>query len=72
MPVIEPEKAEEIIPDKHLAFDLSSEVLQKWFSQFGFEDEETKLELYAKIEASGNNPYEINNVCGQVLEEVFN
>jgi len=32
MPVIEPEKAEEIIPDKHLAFDLSSEVLQKWFS----------------------------------------
>jgi len=39
MPVIEPDKAEEIIPDKHLAFDLESKNLEEWFKMFGYEDE---------------------------------
>lgn len=31
MPMIEPERAEEVIPDKHLSFDLNTEWLLKWF-----------------------------------------
>lgn len=37
LPVIEPERAEEVIPDKHLAFDKHTKQLHKWFGKFGFE-----------------------------------
>lgn len=49
MPVIEPDKAEEIIPDKHLAFDLESKKLDEWLKQFGYEDENERFELCHKI-----------------------
>lgn len=71
MPVIEPDKAEEIIPDKHLAFDLESKNLEEWFKLFGYEDEHEKFELCHKINASSNNPYEINQNVQEILEKVF-
>lgn len=39
MPVIEPERAEEVIPDKHLAFDRNRKRLIQWFSKFGYEED---------------------------------
>lgn len=73
MPVIEPERAEEVIPDKHLAFDKQSKRLKQWFSKFGYEeedDESTKFELCHTIQGESPNPDEIinnNSVLDQIL-----
>lgn len=74
MPVIEPERAEEVIPDKHLAFDKNSKRLKQWFSKFGYEleeDESTKLELCHHINSESANPQDVLNnasVLDKVLE----
>lgn len=73
MPVIEPERAEEVIPDKHLAFDKHTNRLQQWFSKFGYEvedDESSKLELCHTIDGESANPQEVlNNI--QVLDKIL-
>jgi hypothetical protein len=60
MPMIEPERAEEVIPDKHLSFDLNSDQLLNWFTNFGYEDEDIKFALLHSINSNSNNPGEIN------------
>ena len=73
MPVIEPERAEEVIPDKHLAFDKNSKKLKGWFSKFGYEqeeDESTKFDLCHFINGESSNPEEVvenNKVLDQIL-----
>lgn len=62
MPVIEPERAEEVIPDKHLAFDKQRKRLSDWFSKFGYEkedDESTKFPLFHTIKGESTNPEEV-------------
>ena len=62
MQVIEPERAEEVIPDKHLAFDKNTKRLKQWFSKFGYEEEEdesTKLELCHEVKGESPNPTEV-------------
>jgi hypothetical protein len=78
MPVIEPERAEEVIPDKHLAFDKQSKRLKQWFSKFGYEvegDESTKFELCHTLEGESANPEEINgnnSVLDRILQRKQN
>jgi hypothetical protein len=73
MPVIEPERAEEVIPDKHLAFDSNSSRIQEWFAKFGYEledDESSKLELCQHIDGESANPDEVFNYAS-VLDKIL-
>jgi hypothetical protein len=74
MPVIEPERAEEVIPDKHLAFDLQKDKLIKWFDKFGYEDakdENTKIKLCHFIDGNSTNSDEITeNIT--IVESIIN
>ena len=66
MPVIEPERAEEVIPDKHLAFDILSKKLNTWFSRFGYEDD--KVQLCQHIDGNSRKIEEVTSNIVDVLE----
>lgn len=69
MPVIEPERAEEVIPDRHLAFDKQRKRLDQWFSKFGHE--ETQFNLYNTVVGDNANPQQVlddNTIIDQILE----
>lgn len=74
VPVLEPERAEEVIPDKHLAFDKHSKRLNTWFEKFGYEEvdnEASKFGLCHHITGESNNPQEVLdniNVLDHILE----
>ena len=64
MQVIEPERAEEVIPDKHLAFDKNTKRLRQWFEKFGYEEEEdetTKLELCQNVNGQSTGESDLIN-----------
>ena len=72
MPVIEPERAEEVIPDKHLAFDIQKDNLIKWFDKFGYEDsssEQTKINLCHLVDGNSTNSEDIMNSI-EILETI--
>ncbi|CAI2385760.1 unnamed protein product [Moneuplotes crassus] len=72
MQVTEPERAQEVIPDKHLAFDNNTPRLRQWFSKFGYEkegEEANTLELCHDINGDSANPEEVLSNA-TVLEKI--
>ena len=73
IPVIEPNRAEEVIPDKHLAFDKHRKRLVQWFEKFGYEEndnEESKFPLLHRVNGENTNPEQVleqNIVLDQIL-----
>lgn len=73
IPVIEPDRAEEVIPDKHLAFDKQRKRLDQWFEKFGYEEkdnEESKFPLLHLVNGESTNPEQVceqNTVLDQIL-----
>ena len=73
LPVIEPERAEEVIPDKHLAFDSNRKRLLQWYEKFGYEkddDDTTKFACLHHINGDATSTHAIlddNTVLDQIL-----
>jgi hypothetical protein len=73
MPTIEPDRAEEVIPDKHLAFDKGSKKLHQWFDKFGYErdEEDIKFPLCHMIDGNSKVVEEVNGKIATVLDEIL-
>ena len=77
MPVFEQERAEEVIPDKHLAFDKNQKKLSAWFQKFGFERGEPedegyeKVPLFNKVDGNSHDVPSVTEDISQVLEHIF-